>query len=134
MDRIWKTPVLVLATVYFVLDGLFSYVTRPITAWISKKADIRTNAALDRLLAALSLAGAFCRAGDHPGAGKASGRIPGGNRSFFRGRDDVHCGRGVEAELRRAVISAQSKQAAVHSGVCCRIQILAADDGCGRIA
>ena len=37
MDRIWKTPVLVLATVYFVLDGLFSYVTRPITAWISKK-------------------------------------------------------------------------------------------------
>src|ERR1700704_4039645 len=37
MDRIWKTPVLVLATMYFVLDGLFSYVTRPITAWISKK-------------------------------------------------------------------------------------------------
>ena len=37
MDRIWKTPVLVLATVYFVLDGLFSYLTRPITSWISKK-------------------------------------------------------------------------------------------------
>ena len=36
MARIWKTPVLVLATVYFVLDGLFSYVTRPITVWISK--------------------------------------------------------------------------------------------------
>ena len=28
-----------------------------------QKADIRTNAGLDRLLAALSLAGAFCRAG-----------------------------------------------------------------------
>lgn len=36
MARTWKTPVLVLATVYFVLDGLFSYVTRPITVWISK--------------------------------------------------------------------------------------------------
>jgi hypothetical protein len=36
MARIWKTSILVLATVYFVLDGLFSYVTRPITAWISK--------------------------------------------------------------------------------------------------
>jgi hypothetical protein len=36
MIRIWKTPVFVLATVYFVLDGLFFYVTRPITAWISK--------------------------------------------------------------------------------------------------
>ena len=36
MARTWKTPVLVVATVYFVLDGLFSYVTRPITVWISK--------------------------------------------------------------------------------------------------
>src|SRR5260370_18849459 len=36
MARTWKTPVLVLATVYFVLDGLFSYVTRPIAVWISK--------------------------------------------------------------------------------------------------
>lgn len=36
MARIWKTSILVLATVYFVLDGLFSYLTRPITAWISK--------------------------------------------------------------------------------------------------
>src|SRR6202790_2680215 len=36
MARIWKTPVLVLATAYFVLDGLFSYVTRPVAVWISK--------------------------------------------------------------------------------------------------
>jgi plasmid stabilization system protein ParE len=134
MDRIWKTPVLVLATVYFVLDGLFSYVTRPITAWISKKQTFeRTRRWIVSLRPYPSLA-LFAVPGDHPGAGKASGRILGGNRSFFRGRHDVHCGRGVEAELRRAAISAQSKQAAVHSGVCWRIQILAADDGCGRIA
>ena len=36
MARIWKTPVLVLATAYFVLDGLFSYVTRPVALWMSK--------------------------------------------------------------------------------------------------
>ena len=36
MVRIWKTPVLVLATAYFVLDGLFSYVTRPVVLWMSK--------------------------------------------------------------------------------------------------
>src|SRR5260370_1640246 len=36
MTHIWKTPVLVLATAYFLLDGLFSYVTRPVAAWMSK--------------------------------------------------------------------------------------------------
>ena len=36
MARIWKTPVFVLAMAYFVLDGLFSYVTRPIAIWMSK--------------------------------------------------------------------------------------------------
>jgi hypothetical protein len=36
MTRIWTTPVLVLATAYFVLDGLFSYVTRPVALWMSK--------------------------------------------------------------------------------------------------
>src|SRR5260370_25528394 len=36
MARIWKTPVFVLAMAYFVLDGLFSYVTRPVAVWMSK--------------------------------------------------------------------------------------------------
>src|SRR3981081_2808966 len=36
MARIWKTSILVLATLYFVLDGLFFYVTRPISVWMSK--------------------------------------------------------------------------------------------------
>jgi hypothetical protein len=35
--RIWNTPVFILATVYFVVDGVFSYLTRPITEWIAKK-------------------------------------------------------------------------------------------------
>jgi len=37
MARIWNTPVFILATLYFIVDGVFSYVTRPITAWIAKK-------------------------------------------------------------------------------------------------
>jgi hypothetical protein len=36
MARIWNTPVFVLATVYFVVDGVFSHVTRPITVWIAE--------------------------------------------------------------------------------------------------
>jgi hypothetical protein len=36
MARIWKIPLFTLATAYFVVDGLFSYVTRPISAWIAK--------------------------------------------------------------------------------------------------
>jgi hypothetical protein len=37
MARVWNTPVLILATMYFVVDGVFSHVTQPITAWIAKK-------------------------------------------------------------------------------------------------
>ena len=37
MARIWNTPVFILATMYFVVDGVFSHVTRPITAWIARK-------------------------------------------------------------------------------------------------
>jgi hypothetical protein len=37
MARIWNTPVFILATAYFVVDGVFSYVTQPITVWIAKK-------------------------------------------------------------------------------------------------
>jgi hypothetical protein len=34
--RIWKVPLFVLAAAYFVLDGLFSYVTRPFAAWLGR--------------------------------------------------------------------------------------------------
>ena len=37
MARIWNAPVFILATVYFVADGILSHVTRPITVWIAKK-------------------------------------------------------------------------------------------------
>jgi hypothetical protein len=37
MTRVWNTPVFILATVYFIVDGVFSYVTQPITAWIARK-------------------------------------------------------------------------------------------------
>jgi hypothetical protein len=37
MTRVWNTPVFIVATVYFVVDGVFSYITRPITVWIAKR-------------------------------------------------------------------------------------------------
>ena len=37
MPRVLNTPVFILATVYFVVDGMFSHVTRPITVWLAKK-------------------------------------------------------------------------------------------------
>jgi hypothetical protein len=37
MARIWNTPVFILATAYFVVDGVLSHVTQPITAWLAKK-------------------------------------------------------------------------------------------------
>ena len=37
MTRAWNAPIFAVATVYFVVDGIFSYVTRPLTAWLSKK-------------------------------------------------------------------------------------------------
>ncbi|WP_426409261.1 hypothetical protein [Bradyrhizobium ganzhouense] len=37
MARVWDTPVFLVATVYFTIDALFSTVTGPITAWLSKK-------------------------------------------------------------------------------------------------
>ena len=36
MARLWKAPLFVLATAYFLLDGLFSYVTRPVAAWLGR--------------------------------------------------------------------------------------------------
>jgi hypothetical protein len=37
MTRVWNTPVFIIATVYFVVDGVFSHVTRPITVWLARK-------------------------------------------------------------------------------------------------
>src|SRR3982751_1523101 len=37
MTRIWNTPVFILATVYFVVDEVFSYAIQPLTAWLAKK-------------------------------------------------------------------------------------------------
>jgi hypothetical protein len=37
MTRLWSMPVFTIATAYFIIDGVFSYITQPITAWLSKK-------------------------------------------------------------------------------------------------
>ena len=37
MTRVWNTPIFVIATVYFVVDGVFSYVTRPIAVWLARQ-------------------------------------------------------------------------------------------------
>jgi hypothetical protein len=36
LARFWKTAILIVATAYFVVDGVSSYVTRPIAVWIAK--------------------------------------------------------------------------------------------------
>ena len=37
MARVWNTPIFILATAYFVVDGMLSYVTQPIAAWLAEK-------------------------------------------------------------------------------------------------
>src|SRR6476646_7372144 len=37
MARVWNTPVFILATAYFVVDGMLSHVTQPIAAWLAEK-------------------------------------------------------------------------------------------------
>src|SRR6478736_7553623 len=37
MARVWNTPIFILATAYFVVDGMLSHVTQPITAWLAEK-------------------------------------------------------------------------------------------------
>src|SRR6266436_1951462 len=37
MTRVWNTPIFGIALVYFIVDGVFSYVTRPITVWIARQ-------------------------------------------------------------------------------------------------
>lgn len=36
MTRVWNTPIFAIATVYFVIDGIFAFITQPLTAWLSK--------------------------------------------------------------------------------------------------
>jgi hypothetical protein len=37
MAHFWKAAVFVVATAYFAVDGVLSYVTRPITVWVAKR-------------------------------------------------------------------------------------------------
>src|SRR6476660_2053695 len=37
MARVWNKPLFIAATPYFMVDGIFSYVTRPITEWLGKQ-------------------------------------------------------------------------------------------------
>jgi len=37
LARFWKTAIFIVATAYFVVDGVLSYATRPITVWIAKR-------------------------------------------------------------------------------------------------
>ncbi len=51
MTRAWNAPVFAVATVYFVVDGIFSYVTRPLTAYDDLR--VVATTAQRRLLAEL---------------------------------------------------------------------------------
>jgi hypothetical protein len=37
LARFWKIAILIVVTAYFVVDGVLSYVTRPIVLWIAKR-------------------------------------------------------------------------------------------------
>jgi hypothetical protein len=37
MTSVWEAPIFVVATLYFTVDALFSAITGPITAWVSRK-------------------------------------------------------------------------------------------------
>jgi len=37
MTRVWNSPIFVIALVYFIVDGVFSYVTRPVTVWMARQ-------------------------------------------------------------------------------------------------
>jgi hypothetical protein len=54
MTRIWNTPVFILATMYFIVDGVFSYVTHPVSVWIAKKETVRAGANMGDVVAAYS--------------------------------------------------------------------------------
>src|ERR1700730_9957245 len=54
-------------------------------------APFRAGPALDRFLAALSVARAVCCPGDHPGAGQAPRRMAGGHGAFGGGCNHIHC-------------------------------------------
>lgn len=89
MPRFWKTAVFIAVTAYFVVDGVFSYVTRPMTVWIAKR-----NLFERTRLWIVSLRPYPSRAssgpGHRPGTGKASGGIFDGKRSVRRGCDYVY--------------------------------------------
>ncbi len=83
MPRVWNTPVFILATVDFVVDGMFSHVTQPITVWLAKKK------LFERVRLWVISDGVFV-----------------GNRSFLRWRRHLHRGGSFEAYTRRAAVSA----------------------------
>ena len=89
----------ILATVYFIVDGVFSYVTQPVSAWIAKKQTIRASANVGELVAALPVAGPFRRACRSPGAGQAFRGIFDRHRSFLRRCCYLHHGGSLEADL-----------------------------------
>src|SRR3954447_11103619 len=62
---------------------------------------------LDHIVASIPIARAICRAADRPGAGKAPKRLSLGNRTFLRGRGDIHCRRGFKAYRRGTSVSSE---------------------------
>jgi hypothetical protein len=100
MARIWNTPFFILATIYFVVDGVFSYVTQPVSAWIAKmKPFERARIWVSSLRPYPSLA-LFRRPGHSPGAGQAFRGVFDRHRSFLRRCRYFHHGGSIEADLR----------------------------------
>jgi hypothetical protein len=91
MARFWNTPIFILATVYFVVDGVFGcrrcFCLRHAAhkRVDCKKEAVRARANLGDFVAALPFAGPFCRPCHYFGAGQALRGYLIGTGHFFAG-------------------------------------------------
>jgi hypothetical protein len=100
MARVLNMPFFILATVYFIADGVFSYVTQPVSAWIAKKAPFeRARIWVTSLRPYPSLA-LFAVPVVLLELGQAFRGIFDRHRSFLRRCCYLHHGGSLEADLR----------------------------------
>jgi hypothetical protein len=128
MTRAWNTPVFAIAIVYFSIDGIFSYITQPLTAWLSKKKLLERGAALGYVPGAVPVVSPLCSAVDHPGTSEAPERLPDRDGAFLRRSVRLYCSGGSKAHCRRAAVSIEQEEAANDSGLRVGLWVLAAND------
>jgi hypothetical protein len=129
MARIWNTPIFILATMYFVVDGAFSYVTQPLSAWIAKKKLFERARVWVMSLQPYPSLALFRHPCHSAGAGQAFGGVFDRDRTFLRRGRYLHLRGSLEAYLRRAAVSVKSNETSIDPCVRVGISTLATHDG-----